>query len=85
MPKTLIRGGHLVTASDDYLADVLVDGEHIAAIGQDLSVFDEDARQFVLRHLRFRWTVPYKVFGVGQRHVVHQSALDVLGARIPTA
>jgi dihydropyrimidinase len=35
--RTLIKGGTIVTASDTYQADVLVDGEKIAAIGQGLS------------------------------------------------
>ena len=34
--KTLIRGGRVVTAVDDYIADVLVDGEKVALIGQQL-------------------------------------------------
>lgn len=34
--KTLITGGIVVTATDAYKADVLVDGEKIAAIGADL-------------------------------------------------
>jgi len=34
--KTLITGGTIVTAADTYKADVLVDGERIAAIGSDL-------------------------------------------------
>ena len=34
----LIRGGEVVTASDRYVADVLVEGETIAAIGKDLAV-----------------------------------------------
>jgi dihydropyrimidinase len=34
--KTLIKGGEVVTATDRYVADVLVDGETIAAIGKDL-------------------------------------------------
>ena len=32
----LIRGGRIVTAADDYVADVLVDGERISLIGADL-------------------------------------------------
>jgi dihydropyrimidinase len=35
--RTLIKGGTIVTASDTYQADVLVDGERIAAIGQGLA------------------------------------------------
>jgi dihydropyrimidinase len=34
--KTLITGGTVVTAADNYKADVLVDGEKIAMIGKDL-------------------------------------------------
>src|SRR5437868_9410189 len=36
MAKTLITGGTIVTASDAYKADVLIDGEKIAAIGSGL-------------------------------------------------
>src|SRR5215472_16410030 len=32
----LIRGGRIVTAADDYVADVLVEGERIALIGSEL-------------------------------------------------
>ena len=35
--KTLIRNGHIVTAVDSYLADILIDGETITMIGQNLS------------------------------------------------
>ena len=34
--RTLIRNGHIVTAVDSYIADVLVEGETVAVIGQDL-------------------------------------------------
>jgi dihydropyrimidinase len=34
----LIRGGRVVTAADDYVADVLIEGEHIALIGTELDV-----------------------------------------------
>ena len=44
MSKTLLRNGHLVTASDDYTADILIDGERVVAIGQDLTAFAEGAR-----------------------------------------
>src|ERR1700759_4146722 len=37
----LIRGGRIVTASDDYVADVFVDGERVALIGSDLDVAAE--------------------------------------------
>ncbi|HUG56413.1 MAG TPA: dihydropyrimidinase [Candidatus Limnocylindrales bacterium] len=36
MARTLITGGTIVTAADTYKADVLVQGERIAAIGRDL-------------------------------------------------
>jgi dihydropyrimidinase len=36
--SVLITGGRIVTASDDYVADVFVDGERISLIGQSLSV-----------------------------------------------
>lgn len=36
--KTLIRNGTIVTAVDTYRADILVDGEKIAAIGCDLTL-----------------------------------------------
>jgi dihydropyrimidinase len=35
--KTLIKNGHIVTAVDSYVADILIDGEAIAMIGKDLS------------------------------------------------
>jgi dihydropyrimidinase len=34
--KTLIKGGHIVTAVDSYVADILIDGATIALIGRDL-------------------------------------------------
>src|SRR5215472_1413076 len=34
--RTLIRNGHIVTASDSYIADILVDGSTVAVIGKDL-------------------------------------------------
>src|SRR5262252_1679273 len=37
----LIRGGRIVTAADDYVADVLVEGERVALIGADLDVSAE--------------------------------------------
>lgn len=36
--KTLIKNGHVVTAADDYHADVLIDGETVALIGPNLQV-----------------------------------------------
>lgn len=38
MARVLIKNGRIVTAVDDYFADVLVDGEKIALIGKDLDV-----------------------------------------------
>src|SRR5690242_19392694 len=35
--KTLVRNGHIVTAVDSYVADVLIDGSMISMIGADLS------------------------------------------------
>jgi dihydropyrimidinase len=31
--RTLITNGHIVTATDDFMGDILIDGEHITAIG----------------------------------------------------
>ena len=39
--SVLIKGGRIVTAADDYVADVLVDGERISLIGADLDVSAE--------------------------------------------
>ena len=36
--KTLITNGTIITATDTYTADVLVDGETIAMIGKNLPV-----------------------------------------------
>jgi dihydropyrimidinase len=36
--RTLIKGGTVVTATDTSRADVLVDGEKVAALGVDLGV-----------------------------------------------
>ena len=35
--RTLIKNGHIVTAVDSYIADILVDGSTVALIGSDLS------------------------------------------------
>ncbi|MGH9835892.1 MAG: dihydropyrimidinase, partial [Blastocatellia bacterium] len=35
--KTLIKNGHIVTAVDSYVADILIDGETVSMIGKDLS------------------------------------------------
>ena len=34
----LIKGGRVVTAADDYVADVFIEGEKVHTIGRDLSV-----------------------------------------------
>src|SRR5437763_427824 len=34
--KTLIRNGHIITAVDSYIADILIDGATVALIGKDL-------------------------------------------------
>src|SRR5579884_2311748 len=34
----LIRGGRVVTATDDFVADILVEGERVALIGADLDI-----------------------------------------------
>ncbi len=36
--SVLIKGGRIVTAADDYVGDVLVEGEQISLIGQSLEV-----------------------------------------------
>jgi dihydropyrimidinase len=39
--RTLIKNGSIVTASDEYVGDVLVDGETIAAVGRNLEATAE--------------------------------------------
>src|SRR5215213_4501668 len=36
--SVLIRGGRVITAADDYVADVLVEGERISLVGESLDV-----------------------------------------------
>jgi len=36
--SVLIKGGRVITAADDYVADVYVEGEHISLIGESLDV-----------------------------------------------
>lgn len=36
--KTLIKNGRIVTATDDYVADILIEGETIKAIGKDMAI-----------------------------------------------
>ena len=40
--KTLITNGHIVTAVDSYIADILIEGETIALIGKDLAALIGD-------------------------------------------
>src|ERR1041385_8670213 len=35
--SVLIKGGHIVTAVDDYVGDILIEGETIAAVGASLN------------------------------------------------
>ncbi len=42
MPLKLIKSGTLVTASDTFIADILVEGEVIVQIGSDLSIPDAE-------------------------------------------
>ena len=39
---TAIKNGRIITSTDDYVADILVEGETIAAIGTDLDVGDAE-------------------------------------------
>jgi len=39
----LIKNGRIITADSDYIADILVDGEKIKAIGDDLQMCRESA------------------------------------------
>ena len=34
----LIKNGRIITASEDYIADIFIEGETISAIGKNLSV-----------------------------------------------
>src|SRR5204862_7790419 len=36
--SVLIKGGRVITAADDYVADVFIDGERISLIGESLEV-----------------------------------------------
>ncbi len=42
MTKVLIKGGHIVTAVDDYVGDILIQSGQIEAIGRDLQVDDAE-------------------------------------------
>ena len=34
--RTLIRNGRIITATEDFVGDVLIDGETVRSIGSDL-------------------------------------------------
>ena len=36
--KTLIKNGRIITATDNYIADILIEDETIKAIGKDLAI-----------------------------------------------
>jgi dihydropyrimidinase len=36
--STLIKNGRVITASDDYVADIFIEGEVVTAIGKNLNV-----------------------------------------------
>ena len=36
--SVLIRGGRVITAADDYVADIFIDGERITLIGESLDL-----------------------------------------------
>lgn len=38
MKTTLIRNGRIITATDDYVADILIDGDKIKQIGEELTM-----------------------------------------------
>jgi dihydropyrimidinase len=38
MSSTLIKGGRVITAADDYVGDVLIENERISLIGESLDV-----------------------------------------------
>ena len=39
--SVLIKGGRVITAADDYVADVFIEGERISLIGESLDVSAE--------------------------------------------
>ncbi len=36
--SVIIRNGRIITASDDYVADIFIEGETVKTIGRNLSV-----------------------------------------------
>jgi len=54
--RTLITGGTVVTAEGSYAADVLVDGERIAALGSDLRAAGMTAEETI--DASGRWLIP---------------------------
>ena len=50
--RTLIKGGTIVTASDIYQADVLIEDEKILGIGSGFTADTHDRRARQVRHPR---------------------------------
>src|SRR5437867_8947624 len=48
--KTLIKNGHIVTAVDSYVADILIDGPTVALIGRDLAKIAGDLDKTIDAH-----------------------------------
>ena len=71
--SVLIKNGRVVTAVDDYFADVFVDGETVAQIGKDLAV-DADGARRCLAALASSAPFP-----------VHVRILDLDGRAAPSA
>lgn len=51
---TIIKGGRIITASEDYYADIRIENEKIAYIGRDLAVYDGDK----VIDANGRWVIP---------------------------
>ena len=45
MSKTIIKGGRIVTAVDDYVGDILLEDGKIEAIGRELDVADAEVHE----------------------------------------
>ena len=41
MARTLIRNGRIVTAADDYVADIVIEDGRVHTIGRDIAVGDD--------------------------------------------
>ena len=48
MGQTLIKNGRIITAVDDYVADILLDDGRIEAIGRSLDVEDAEMHDAAL-------------------------------------